>query len=100
MAWPLIVRTLIGVNRNPRELTGIFRPVPGMRIIGPMVLTQSHMKVLNYVLHVSILAVIWAATSSVFGVAVGAFLARVSDHFLRLAHALIAALAICRSREA
>ena len=93
LARPAFARTLAGVNRNPHKLASIYRFIPGMRIIGPVVLAQSRITTLRFGVHAMITALIWAVAYVFFGVAIGEFLARVFGH-LSGANLLFAAIVV------
>ncbi len=94
MARPLVVATFDSVNRNPRKLASAFRFVPGMRIVGPMVLAQSQIKPGIFVAHALVSAAIWAATYTIFGIAIGEFLARVLGRLSKAEHLVIVAAVV------
>ncbi|SFD68226.1 membrane protein DedA, SNARE-associated domain [Sulfitobacter brevis] len=94
MSRPIVARTMARVNANPHSLASVFRFIPGMRIVGPMVLAQSKILTLRFAAHAAVSAVIWAVFYAVFGVAVGEILARVLGSMSGASHVLIAAVIV------
>jgi membrane protein DedA with SNARE-associated domain len=95
LARPIVARAMGGVHRNPRKLASLFRFVPGMRIVGPMVLAQSALPTGGFALHAGSSALVWALAYVIFGVAIGEFLAHVFDHLTRPEHlALVAVVGV------
>lgn len=94
MQRPVVLRGMGRLNRNPHRLAGIFRFVPGMRIVGPLVLAQSSIGSAAYVTLAGIAAIVWAVIYTVFGVAIGDFLASVLGYLPRSTHVVIVAAAL------
>lgn len=92
LARPALARPMTGVNRNPYKLASIYRFIPGMRIIGPVVLSQSRISTLRFAAHAGAAALIWAMTYVFFGVAIGAFFARVFGQVSQSAQLIITAI--------
>ena len=94
MTRPIVARAMARVNASPHGLASVYRFIPGMRIVGPMVLAQSRILTSRFAVHAAISAVVWAAFYVVFGVAVGEILARVLGSMSSTAHVVIAAVVV------
>ncbi len=93
LARPVVARAMGSVNRNPHKLASVFRFIPGMRIIGPLVLAQSGIATRRFAAHAAVSAVTWALAYAIFGVAIGEFMARVLRRLSRPEHIAVAAIA-------
>ncbi len=94
MARPVVAGAVKGVNRSPRTLASVFRFIPGMRLIAPLVLAQSEIRSSVYVAHVAIAALIWSACYSIFGVVIGEFLARMFESIPRSTQIIVVAVVV------
>lgn len=79
-----IVRSLIGrprvaklfmlVDRHPKRLVCLCRFLPGMRILGPVVLAQSRIRTVTFVLLAALSALVWGTFYALMGQAVSELL--------------------------
>ncbi len=72
---PGINKLFARVERQPRRLTVICRFIPGMRIIGPMVLAQSRIPTSVFITIDAVVAVVWGIFFATLGHGVGVLLA-------------------------
>ena len=84
---PAFARAMRMMERNPMLLAGLFRFIPGMRIVGPVALGQSSFSALRFALAAACAGVVWSCFYVIAGHAVGvalhAFLGKVAhEHWL------------------
>lgn len=86
-----VSRVMARVHDNPRKLTAVFRFIPGLRILGPLALSQSPLTARVYVGMVAVTDCIWSAIFTAAGLGVGAVLVRLLGGGHRTEHILIGA---------
>lgn len=77
LAKPAVVKVMQQVAEHPRKVASGFRFIPGLRILGPVALAQSHLPFVIFAAHALVSAVIWGWLYTVVGHAVAEVLVRV-----------------------
>ena len=97
---PRVGRIFSLVEAHPRRLAVLFRFVPGMRILGPVVLAQSQIATRVYCLLAACSAVLWGTFYAILGQAVSELLTALiggGRHRLILAAGVLAVVLLCVS---
>lgn len=79
------------LDKNPARYASVFQFIPGMRIVGPIALAQSKIKMSEFAMRAGFSAVVWGLVYTVVGHAVGRFLDLIFGRMLHIENILIVA---------
>ncbi|OCX58197.1 hypothetical protein BFP70_19285 [Thioclava sp. SK-1] len=96
MAKPGPQKALSAVQRHPYALAYCCRFIPGMRIVGPLALAQSHIPTAHYIPIAVVTGAIWACLFTILGHVIGHIIARLVGDIHHAAPILLIGLgALC-----